>query len=250
MFYSQCIRLFDQCLSLITELSNITQTQIIQTILILTKKSFCHIQTGEYMSAQHCISASEHLYRGMTNAYGSLHSLNNIAPPPDSSSSFFLDIFQYIPHEILQQIIWYHKALINICNFEFNKAVRHISKIITQGQKFDSQIRQSALAVLRNIFDRFRLVEDLAELRLLQNKMNLREIDVIIMIDYSKSMTRDQLKISHTSCKVLFDLLNPDDKIGFIVFNEMIHQSFPLQRKKYYKELLEKQVRSISQFPG
>lgn len=78
----------------------------------------------------------------------------------------------------------------------------------------------------------------------LLDKYHVRNIEVIMLVDYSKDMTTKQLLNAHTVAKYVFSLLKEDDKIGFVVFNDIVHQSFKLQKKSQYQLLLEKKIGS------
>ena len=56
----------------------------------------------------------------------------------------------------------------------------------------------------------------------------MKYIDIIMLIDYSRDMSMDQIQLSHMSGKQIFDRMNELDRIGFVVFNDIVHQSFPL----------------------
>ncbi|EAR89571.2 von willebrand factor type A domain protein (macronuclear) [Tetrahymena thermophila SB210] len=250
--YHEAIRVFEKCISLSDSADprdfdddlgyrRPSNTTIIRKILILTKKSYCHLRLGEYKRAELHIQEAQQLYEELLLVLQEedFH---------EENTSLFLNIFAQIPPEILLSKIKLQQAILELAKFNFRKAADILTRIIEEGQVYDSQIRKYAMMLLKNIMEKFNL--EIPTLIPKLQKFNLRIIELIMLIDYSKDMTVDQIKYSHARCRSIFDKIDKKDKIGFVQFNELVHENFPLQEKELYNDLLEKKIRSIPMSTG
>lgn len=89
------------------------------------------------------------------------------------------------------------------------------------GREYDTKIRSYCLKLLIAIFNYFALDPMLVEG--LIDKHYLHSVEVIMLLDYSSSMNKDQLLEAHNSAKDIFNMLQQEDKVGFIVFNDIVH---------------------------
>ncbi|KAL4470272.1 hypothetical protein ABPG74_011883 [Tetrahymena malaccensis] len=250
--YHEAIRVFEKCISLSDSADprefdedlgyrRPSNTTIIRKILILTKKSYCHLRLGEYKRAELHIQEAQQLYEELLLVLQE-------EDYHEENTSLFLNIFSQIPPEILLSKIKLQQAILELAKFNFRKAADILTRIIEEGQVYDSQIRKYAMMLLKNIMEKFNL--EIPTLIPKLQKFNLRIIELIMLIDYSKDMTVDQIKYSHARCRSIFDKIDKKDKIGFVQFNELVHENFPLQEKELYNDLLEKKIRSIPMSTG
>jgi len=69
-----------------------------------------------------------------------------------------------------------------------------------------------------------------------------------MLVDYSSAMAEEQIDIALEICKKTFHLLEENDTVGLILYNEIVHQSFPIQEKKRLAKLIEQQIKRSSTF--
>jgi hypothetical protein len=101
-----------------------------------------------------------------------------------------------------------------------------LTQIIEEGDYYDPEIRDFSLLMLENIFNLFNI--PIASLKYFKNQVSINAFKVVFMIDYSKEMSIGQINLSHQICTQIFNLLQPEDLIGFYAFNDQLHEAFPL----------------------
>ena len=67
----------------------------------------------------------------------------------------------------------------------------------------------------------------------------------LFFLDYSSNMSEEQLRQSHIICESVFSTLRGKDRIGFMVFNDSVHQQFALQQKDHYEMLIRKKLKTM-----
>lgn len=121
-------------------------------------------------------------------------------------------------------------------------------KILSSTTYFDPQLQKFAIKSLKSIFNHFELpMEPIINF---QKKLLQKDLEVIILIDYSQNMSPEQLTLSHTMSKYILDNLRSEDSIGLYAFNEVLYEAFPLQKKGIYKDLLEQVIKQLLIYPG
>lgn len=76
-----------------------------------------------------------------------------------------------------------------MARFNFRKAAIIFTRILEEGETYDSQIRKYAIVSLKNILELFSLSIPGLQPKLM--KFNLRTIEIIMLVDYSKDMNAD-----------------------------------------------------------
>ncbi|CAD8121775.1 unnamed protein product [Paramecium sonneborni] len=145
------------------------------------------------------------------------------------------NIFENIPISYLQVQLTLQKIVLMKFNNENYQAAKESANLFKKLDDQNQKVSLSLLKILEEIFIKQQLDKELITIQ--REAINQEQQNVIILIDYSKTMAFDQIQISQTYCKYILQRVYKSTSVGLYLFNETLFEAFKLQNQMYTQDL-------------